>query len=206
MENTRTKPNSHEPSLIPKPLSLNLWKHHAGFVIHKIRNIRDRSERTFKWLMSVTQKIGTSRMDFYFGTLKPSDISAQILAFLDEKQIQSLEEYVAWLKENNTDYRTTELSDGSVWVMRVSDDPERYVHLHPAKNSPWATRVKANTLKTSILVLAIEKIHKRGQSSLSAINTMRRKYAKLSPMKELEKEKGLESFLQLLRLINSQTT
>lgn len=197
------KQDSHEPSLIPKPLSVNLWKHHAGFVLHKISNIRDRSERTFKWLTSVLVKIGQSRMDFYIGSLKPSEISAQFMSFVEEKQLHNLEKYSEWLKEEGKDYRTMELSDGSIWVLRASDDAERFIHLHPAKNSPWATRVKGNTLKTCILVLAMEKIHKKDHSSVSSINSMRKKYAKLSPIKEFDKDRGLDSFLHLMKHLQS---
>lgn len=47
-------------------------------------------------------------------------------------------------------YRKVALSDGSWWIIKAGNDPERFIHIHPAKYSPATVRIRAATLKTLV--------------------------------------------------------
>ena len=44
-----------------------------------------------------------------------------------------------------------QLSDGSQWTFKYHNNPQRFVHLFPARNSQHTFRVKANTLKSALI-------------------------------------------------------
>jgi hypothetical protein len=52
-------------------------------------------------------------------------------------------------------FRIISLSDRSQWTLKFHDNPQRFVHIFPARNSQHTFRVKANTLKSALIYLII---------------------------------------------------
>ncbi len=133
---------------IPPPINFNCWKHHAGFIKKQIESVKE--TRDLDQLKVYLLKIGESQMDLYFGEYSPVNISTQILDYLHRNKIFSPDLYKDWLSKDGKGYQLVELKDKSVWTLRIGENLERYIHIHPGRYSPLTVRVKATTLKTAI--------------------------------------------------------
>ena len=106
--------------------------------------------------------------------------------------------YRPWVAEGGG-YRTlTFADDGTVWVLRAADE-ERYVHLHPGRWTPQTRRVRANVLKTAVLVLAHVAVHGGDARDVKLVNQLRAAHLGLSPMREVLGDQGLGVVLDLLQ-------
>jgi hypothetical protein len=179
------------------PINLNCWKHHAAFIKKQIETVQSINE--LEKLESILLRIGESQMDFYYGKLSPTEISEEIIVLLKQNKIFFRDRYEEWLNENKVDYRLITLSDKSVWTLRLGENVERYVHIHPGRYSPHTRRVKALTLKTAIFTLCVEKLGDTQLSGKELINDVRKKYLNEPPLKSVSGESGLEKLLELLR-------
>lgn len=138
-------------------------------------------------------------MDLYCGNYSPSEISERIIIELKQKKVFSLGSYKDWLTENKTDYQLLKLTDESIWTLRLGENLERYVHIHPGRYSPSTRRVKALTLKSAIFTLCFEKIGEQKLLDIEQINHVRRNYLNEPPLKSVSKESGIGKLLELLR-------
>jgi hypothetical protein len=128
----------------------------------------------------------------------PADIAARVLELLAAEGKLAPEVYGPWVHEGGG-YRTlTFPEDGTVWVLRASQD-ERYVHLHPGRWTPDTRRVRANVLKTAVLVLAHVAVHGGEPRDVALVNRLRAEHLGLPPMREIVGEQGLDLVLELLR-------
>jgi hypothetical protein len=185
---------------IPLPINLNCWKHHAGFIKKQIDSVKETKE--LDQLKVYLLKIGESQMDLYFGEYSPVRISGQILDCLHRKKIFSALLYKDWLSKDGKDYQFVELKDKSIWTLRLGDDAERYVHIHPGRYSPNTVRVKATTLKTAIFLLCLEQLGEIKSFETETINNIRKKYLDEPPLKSFSGASGISRLLYLLREIN----
>lgn len=183
--------------LIPHPISLNCWKHHAGFINKQIESVRETEEleKLKKYLLA----IGESQMDLYFGGCSPVDISEQMRSYLHEKKMLSFNHYQDWLTKDEKDYQLVELKDKSIWTLRLGEEVTGYVHIHPGRYSPNTIRVKATTLKTAILILCSEKIGEIMNVETKTINQIRKKYLHEPPLKSYSNASGLRRLIELLQ-------
>jgi hypothetical protein len=118
------------------------------------------------------------------------NICTECLDFFRHQELNSPGRFSDWLKPY--EYRKIMLSDESRWVIKRGIDPERYIHIHPAKNSPLSIRIRATTLKTVVALM----IHNRQpkevpHADLHAVNTIRSAFLGLSPVKSLTRDKGI---------------
>jgi hypothetical protein len=182
---------------IAPPINFNCWKHHVGFIKTQIESIQNKNE--LEKLKTFLVKIGESQMDLYYGIYSPTEIKEQVINNLKKKKIFLLEQYEGWLAENGSDYKMVNLSDKSVWTLRLGENVERYVHIHPGRYSSHTRRVKALTLKTAIFTLCCEKLGDPKLSGKELINEIRKKYLNEPPVKSISVESGLGKLLELLR-------
>ena len=115
-ENCKTNP----------PINFNCWKHHSGFIkkqIQSVQNIRD-----IEKLKIILLKVGESQMDLYYGDYSQMEISERIIKYLKEKKVLLPERYKNWLGKNGNDYKLINMSDRSVWTLRLGKDAGKYVH------------------------------------------------------------------------------
>jgi len=179
------------------PINFNCWKHHAGFIRQQIQSAQHNQD--IDKLKTTLLKVGESQIDLYYGDYSPMEISEQIISYLKEKKVLLPERYKDWLTEIENDYRLINLLDKSVWTLRLGEDAERYVHIHPGRYSPNTRRVKALSLKTAIFALYCEKLGEPKLSGKELINEVRRKYLEGPPLKSVSQDFGLGKLIELLR-------
>jgi len=172
---------------IPEPITFNPLKHHLNFIQNKIK-IWKHSE----W--NVVEKelltIGNNLLDLYTGQLTVAEICKEVHEYFTPLNIKNQDKFARWLKP--FEYKKIMLSDKSVWIIKEGDNPERFIHIHPGKNSANTVRMRATTLKTAIAIK-----FKRGKQnnlsplSLAEVNRVRIELLSLSPIKHLQHEKGI---------------
>ena len=183
---------------VPLPINFNCWKHHSGFIIEQTDTIKSESE--IEELKMRLLKIGESQMDLYYGKLSPSKISKHVIDSLKNKKLLSAEQYNTWLNNEGKGYKLLELPDKSLWTLRFTESPDRYVHIHPGRYSPLTIRVKSTTLKTAILVFCFKQMNGVSRIGIEEVNYLRKKYLNESPLKSLSKASGLIKLIDLFRL------
>ena len=186
-----------ENCLIPPPINLNCWKHHAGFIKKQIESVKE--TKVLDQLKVYLLKIGESQMDLYFGKHTVLEISEQMLNSLHRKKLFSAKLYKDWLSKDGKDYQLVELKDKSIWTLRLGDDVSRYVHIHPGRYSPNTVRVKATTLKTAIFLLCFEQLGEMKSFETEKINQIRKKYLNEPPLKSFSTASGLGRLIDHLK-------
>jgi hypothetical protein len=182
---------------ISSPFNLNCWKHHAGFIAKQIK--KNKNEEELKNISSLLLKLGESRMDLYLGKLEPFELTEFIRKFLKKHKVFEYESYKKWLFSEGKEYRLITLPDKSTWTLRMGNQKENYIHIHPGRYSANTIRVRALTLKTAICVLAIANIYKISTFELKLINDVRKKFLKAAPVKSITSNSGLGRLLTILK-------
>ncbi|HDR52393.1 MAG TPA: hypothetical protein ENN90_12350 [Mariniphaga anaerophila] len=181
--------NRNEPGKNPEtivPITFNPHKHHLEFLKKQIAiwKTKNRDE-----VQTELRCIGNNLIDLYCGKLTVNEIERQCIAFAEKENLTDAEKLAKWLAP--AEFRKTELTDKSVWVIKQGLDSERFLHIHPAKYSPFCVRVRAATLKTVIALKIFAGENTSDTLHLSTVNHIRTKYLDLSPVKSLEKGKGI---------------
>lgn len=187
------------PWEVPPPILFNPWKHHAAALRYRIGEAARVGDAALKELSSQLVVMGTELMDLYTGALSPAAIAARLVASLQADNLLQPQPYRTWV-EANGGYRTlTFAEDNSCWVLRGSDEAERFVHLHPGRWTPETRRVRATVLKSAVMVLAYCGVHGGDPLDVGLVNKVRGLYLDLSPLKELPSGLGLAVVIDLLR-------
>ncbi|WP_160715693.1 hypothetical protein [Chitinophaga solisilvae] len=147
-------------------------------------------------LQEALLKTGGSQMDMYTGHLTPETIFEEIIAALQQQGIDTAESYAAHLAAGNG-FMTVVLTDGSRWILRLSDKPAQPVHLHPGRYSPHSLRIKAAALKTAMAYKSAMLQGVLTGQLLTDINEVRRS-AGLSPVRRLDEIRHIIRILQLI--------
>ena len=181
---------------IPLPVTLNCWKHHAGFIKNQSALLQKNRVSKVK-LQKLLLTIGESQMDLYLGKLNPKQIADETINILKRLRVNEYTNYYKWLTEKGMSYKQEELSDSSVWTLRLSKKKKKYIHIHPGRYSPLTIRVKAITLKTTIALKSLAEGNYREPSDLNSINEVRTMLLKLPPLKSLSLSSGIGKFLNI---------
>jgi hypothetical protein len=202
MSNAHVLPDAERgtPLEVLPPVLFNTFKHHAGALRARIAAVAAAGPDALAEMSTRLAVLGTRLMDLYTGPLTPHDISARIIEQLHEMGRLELPAFRAWLAGQDDYAVITFPEDQSRWVLRLGDDPQRYVHVHPGRWSPGTLRVRANVLRTAVLVLAHARIHGADPMDRGTINTVRRELLGLSPVGDDPDEGlGLGAIIELLR-------
>jgi hypothetical protein len=184
---------------VPPPVLFNTWKHHAGALRCRIAEYAARDEAALAALAGELVVLGGQQMDLYVGRSSPAEIAALILTKLAGDALLAPDAYRAWV-EADGGYRVLTLPDGCNWVLRMGEEDGRYVHVHPGRWAPQTRRVRANVLKTAVLVLADAARHGGDPLDLARVNRLRVEHLGLAPMgRALDGEHGLGEVIDLLR-------
>jgi hypothetical protein len=182
---------------VPPPVLFNAWKHHAGALRRRIADCAAAGEASLAELAGSLIVIGTQLMDLYTGVLVPAEIARQVLAGLERDGRLAPEPYRAWVTAQGG-YGMTTLIDGSEWCLRAADE-DRYIHLHPGRWVTHTCRVRANVLKTAVMVLAYVGVHGGDPLSRDVVNKVRQTYLDLEPLGQApDTEHGLGEMVALL--------
>jgi hypothetical protein len=188
------------PLEVLPPVLFNTFKHHAGALRARIAALAAAGPDALAEMGARLAVLGTKLMDLYTGRLSPRDISTRIIEHLREAGRLELPAFRAWLAMHDDYAVVTFPHDESRWVLRLGDDSERYVHLHPGRWSPATVRVRANVLKTAFLVLTHARIHDVNPMDRSVINQVRLDLLGLPPVgDEPDEGLGLGAIIELLR-------
>ncbi len=183
-------------SKIPEPLLFNPLKHYLPFIREFIENhVADSSGPGLKALTREIRHIGTCVMDIYSGQLRPDEIFGEINSFLISSGLKSKELFMNWTGPGHNDYRIVTLSDSSSWMLKYHDHPSHYVHIFPARSSPYTFRVKANTLKSAILYIIVIGKDYVSEDDLNGARAL----AGLSPVREVTDAEAVTEMIEILR-------
>ena len=185
-----------EENNIPEPLLFNPLKHYLPFIRDFIsRNVMSEIDPRAGSLIRQLKHIGTCVMDIYTGKMDPDSIFSEILDFLSSKNFTGRSLYRDWTGTGYYDFRIISLSDSSQWTLKYFDSETRYVHIFPARSSPFTFRIKANTLKSAILYLVmIGKDYISGEDLNKA-----RALMGLSPVREVADSEAVTEMIEILR-------
>jgi len=136
---------------IPEPILFNPIKHHLGFIKEFINHNIDLSQSDNISLNRDIKRIGRSVMDIYTGSLQVRNICTETAEYLLQKNIAGKECFSVWAGTKKECFRIIRLSDDSQWTLKFHNNPLRFVHIFPARNSPYTFRVKSNTLKSALI-------------------------------------------------------
>ena len=182
---------------IQLPLTLNCWKHNAGFIKNQIEFYGGK-KISVEELQKTLLVIGESQMDLYVGKLSPQKICYEIVSKLKTTDVLAFEEYKKWLFEKGSEYKLIEISDNSVCVLRLGKQEERYVHVHPGRYSPVSIRVKALTLKTAVAVLIINYEKDFPLMDTLKVNEVRKKILNSPPVKKVSSNSAVVRVVNIL--------
>jgi hypothetical protein len=171
---------------------------HAGYIRQRIKEANSIDD--FNSILKEMLSIGNSQMDLYTGDLSPAEIDNFIRALIDERNINSYQSYFNWIHNEGKDYRMISLKDNSKWTLRVGNEDERYVHIHPGRYSVNSIRVKAAALKTAAAALLWKKLNNLTELDLPVINYVRKNFISAPPVKAIpqKENKGLMKIISLL--------
>jgi len=181
---------------IPAPLCFNPWKHHAGWLRQRLRDVAGADD--LPALARQLIVLGTDLMDLYHGPLATVEIASGVLARLAEEGHLEADAFRAWVEAASGYGLVTLPADGSRWVLRQAPPP-RYAHLHPGRNSPHTVRVRAPVLKTAVMALAHVRVFGGDPLDRATLNAVRREYLGLPPLgKGPSADHGLGAVIALL--------
>jgi hypothetical protein len=184
---------------IPIPITFNPYKHHFRFLLQRIGIWKNME---WKQVKEELAGIGENLLDFYTGDLTVEKICEECIYFYKTKNITDKISFINWLYPLK--YKKIELRDSSEWVIKEGKDTERFIHIHPAKQSPHTIRVRASTLKTVLAIMITnENISPEMNENLRTVNQIRTANLQLSPIKSLQRDKGI---MQLWELFVSHKT
>lgn len=184
--------------IVLPPVMFNRLKHHAGYIRHFINSLDLSACEQVNSLSGELNAIGKSQMDLYTGGLMPRTIAGEITGYLKDARLIGREDYLSWLHGAKHKYREITLSDGSVWVLLPGVETERHVHIHPGRYSPHSIRVRSETLKTAIAAICYSRQHGRPSHDTGTVNEARTKLLGLSPIRDIERGKGIGKLIGIL--------
>jgi hypothetical protein len=188
----------------PAPVLFNTWKHHAAALRREIDKTVQAGAPALDELARQLIVIGTELMDLYLGRLTPAEIGTKVLTQLQAENRLALPAYRAWLTASGG-YGVLTFEDGTRWVLRMGEETVRYIHVHPARWAPETCRVRANVLKTAVMVLAHVGVHSGGPMERTLVNAIRAKYLELAPVgRDISGAEGLGAVMKLLRSETSE--
>jgi hypothetical protein len=179
---------------------LNLHKHHAGFLRERIVEAVDAGNQGISTLSGELVVVGTKLLDLYHGPLSPREIGQNVVAVLKKRARNDVSAFRACV-DSGGGYQVIEFpEDTSKWVLRSGDESDRFVHVHPARYSPFTIRVRATALTTAVLALARSRLHGSDPLSRSVVNAVRRDYLGLAPVgRDPSGDEGIGAVIELLR-------
>lgn len=177
--------------LVPSPFIFNVQKHHAGALYDFIQAY----DRPLEQLYQEVITIGGALMDLYYGPLAVEQICTETRLILQNANLWEKQAFHSWLKTNGG-FQALTLSDGSTWVLRWGEDPQRHIHIHPGRYSSTTMRIKAGTLMTGIGIAIYRKQNPEQGINRTVLNQIRSTYLKLSPVKNEQLNE------RLVRLLN----
>ena len=124
-----------DESDIPFPVRFNPFKHHRNYILSILQEI------TPKMLSGLLDPVCNNYIDIYTGNMTPEVICNSVIDLLKSNQIFQKDNFIHWVG-TQSGYQQIKMEDHSEWIVRKSNESERYIHLHPARSGPLTIRFK----------------------------------------------------------------
>lgn len=167
---------------IPFPVRFNPFKHHRNYILSILQDAAPEE------IITLLDLVCNNYIDIYTGTLTPEAIGHAVINILKSNHVILQNDFDGWVASKNG-FQQINLEDGSEWILRKSNENERYIHLHPSRTGSFSVRFKGSTLKT-VYLLRTGFTDAPEMPSLGKVNPVRLQIG-LSPIKKLEKGKGI---------------
>lgn len=164
------------------PVRFNAFKHHRNYILAVLKSASP------EWIANQLDPICNNYIDIYCGTMTPEAIGHAVIDNLKSNKVLRWDDFTPWIESKNG-YQHIKLEDQSEWVVRKSNEDDRYIHLHPARTGPLSMRFKGSTLKT-VYLLKINHSSVQDVLSVERVNRIRSQIG-LSPIKKLDPGKGI---------------
>ena len=171
-----------EETDIPFPIRFNPFKHHRNYILEILKGASSEA------IINLLDPICNNYIDIYTGKMISGEIGNAVISILKSNGALSKDDFTHWITTKNG-YRQIKLEDQSEWVIRKSNETERYIHIHPVRIGPFSIRFKGSTLKTAYQ-LKTSFAGCKETISLEKVNRIRMQIG-LSPIKKLERSKGI---------------
>lgn len=184
----------------PSPVLFNTWKHHAAWLRDRVHAAAGVGPSALDGLAANLVVIGTELMDLYLGAMSPAEIGESVLRELRAAGVRTLADYRDLVVGAGGYHMLTLPRDGCRWCLRMGDEADRYVHVHPGRYAPNTRRVRANVLKTAVIALAVAGVNGGDPMDRVLVNEVRRRYLGLAPVgRDLDGDQGLGAVIDLLK-------
>ena len=183
---------------VPKPILLNVLKHHRMALRSLIQDAVARGVDFLPVLQEKLLVLGENLMDLYLGELTVSQLSEAVLSKLSSQRTLEYQSFVSWVQAESGYQILTLPHDQSCWVLRASDDKERYIHIHPGRWSPATSRVRAQALKTAVMTVVASQLFHQDRYDIKLVNRVRVEYLNFSPMRSVSPNNGVGKLMGYL--------
>ncbi len=186
---------------ISSAIKFNTLKHHSGYIAESFARWRSSDLNTVLYELN---GLGANQSDIYTGHLTVGKIINEVAGIIDSFNIIYGSALKRWL--GSRDYREVFLSDHSKWIIRLGEDPEKYIHIHPARNQECVTRFKANHLKVAIYITIFNQFPQieNSRETNTIINRIRKEIFGLSPVRSVSESWKIINTLNFLQNTLSQ--
>jgi hypothetical protein len=181
-------------------IQFNPFKHHLDYVCNCLLITRRAIQSPE--IFEVVKSINANFIDVYTGELSVLEIQLKIADELSRRNVTNESEYQTWLGEKG--FQLLKLCDASSWVLRKSEHKKAFVHIHPSRTPPLAIRFHGNAWKTVVGLLILFPEYLNKIPTLLQINTFRKEFLHLSPVKGTENLKRIMSVYEIILLYLSK--
>jgi hypothetical protein len=181
-----------------KVFSFNAYKHHLQFVREIIfPHSENKSKQNFNTILSEIKQIGNNTMDLYSGSMSVESIFENLISIFNELRMKNKNDYLSWLGRSG--YKIIDLSDKSVWIARLGDNGDTFVHIHPARTGSHVIRITGSAWKTALATILFKNLIPEEHIELKArINYIRTHLLDLSLVKRVIPDSSLDLAFKLL--------
>lgn len=181
---------------VPLPVCFCSWKHHLKYIVDNIPAFEERVTDAQQLLESINGTL----LDMYVGNLTPNEIAGEVVNHSLLRKHLTKDSFTYWISQNGTNYRCLTLSDESRWVLRLGYFPDRFIHIHPGRNSVNTFRFRSSNLRVAIAYRLLFGWNQTNYSS-SLLNRARC-FVKLTPLGGTIESKGTVKILNYLNVKN----
>ncbi|MCX6239882.1 MAG: hypothetical protein NTY07_20445, partial [Bacteroidia bacterium] len=123
---------------IPVPVRFNPFKHHRNYILSILEGASPEE------IINLLDPVCNNYIDIYTGRMTPETIGHAIIDILKSNQVFQVNDFNGWVALKNG-YQQIKLEDRSEWVVRKSNENERYIHIHPTRTGELTFRFKGST-------------------------------------------------------------
>ncbi|HZK95999.1 MAG TPA: hypothetical protein VFC67_17500 [Prolixibacteraceae bacterium] len=167
---------------VQKPFRFNPFKHHRNYILGILGSAGPEG------IIGLLHQVCNNYIDIYTGIMSPGAIVNDVVHILKSKRVFQKTDFTHWVASQNG-YQQIKLEDQSEWVIRIGNDNERYIHIHPTRTGPFTIRLKGSSLKTIYMLKTCFEDFPESLS-LEKVNQIRMQIG-LSPVKKLDRNKGI---------------